>query len=336
MRKKKRMLGAVSLLIGCVMLITSAFANTIGNAGYSDYKDSLKKLLTLGELGSATITTETSVVYDGGILESYTSVFSFNREQQAIMNKNINSYWESESYSVFDGDGRKQIYLNNEDQQYYYWYDNYWRSDFEDNLPFSAEYEEEQVNLIERIADAVIGDLKSYFISSKTDNGKLITFRLENSQVPDLVNLILMFGMAQINRYSYQYELSEIYADEYEVLFDEYREDYEDIITGAAYYGETESLDNIMLKSFSQEIFVKSVDCYAEIDGDGYPVRQTGVITIAGKGEDGKVHTLEYTFTVTISGMNSTDIVIPDAVPEPNRYNYDEPYFEYSDFYNKY
>jgi hypothetical protein len=143
--------------------------------------------------------------------------------------------------------------------------------------PFHDPFKEQGAAELEKVFDAIVGNLKDYVqVENGTDGGKTYSASLSEAQVPALINAIASFGFKQI-------------------LVDESR-----------------SNRDINIPQIESDIYVKKVTGLANQKKEGLLENATGEIVLSGKDKNGTVHDLAVSVTVRLTGVGETKIVLPD------------------------
>ncbi len=207
---KKKLLAAVSLVLGTAVLATGALANYSSSNGY----DVLKKSV-IGTLGSENYTMKLSyniTTSDGKTLCYSNQLEQFDKATGAYYNEdhhtnfsahdtfNINSRFANDNfayyaYSFYDENDEENINAGK-----FMYNDRIYASPEADNDPgllASFNDNEKAVHFAELLTDTMVGDLKNNFtLKSKDDNGSTYEIKLSSVQIPELVNAgsALLFG----------------------------------------------------------------------------------------------------------------------------------------------
>lgn len=134
-------------------------------------------------------------------------------------------------------------------------------------------FKQEEAEDIEKIADAVIGNLKDYVVvEEKADGSKEFSGSLQETQIPALVNAVASLQVKQMGQ----------------------------------------SRAEMLMPRLTKDIYVKEVTGNAAVNQDGTIEKVTATGKLCGTEEDGKVHELTLEVLVKISGINTTTVQAPD------------------------
>ncbi|ADL50429.1 hypothetical protein [Clostridium cellulovorans] len=213
MKFKKKRLIALSLIIGSTLFVSTALAEINSKSGYEQGKDILKytaSQLYEGSIKSYTIETETTLLDNDDIMEKQNEVKKYD-----IVNKRM----EDTSTQLKNGQQVKYYFYKdlNKDISYDKSSDTYYVTQFSE--PQSIDYlgknpfKQQYASDFEKIADAVVGNLKDYVVvSERPDGSKMLSGAISKTQIPALVNAISSYLMKQ--------ELSNTYDQEKQAYVD--------------------------------------------------------------------------------------------------------------------
>lgn len=279
MKMKKRTAMIISAAVGSILFATTALADVSAKSGYDELKDALKYTSNsiVNKLQSYTADISIVVKDNGNIVNSNESKNKYDVSKKAKVststdtkgnNSKYTSYYYSDKTCAISYDSNSDIYYEN---------------DFNNanNLrAFSDPFKEKQAADIEKIADAVIGNLKDYVVVKQNPDGtKELTGSLSEAQIPALVNAVASY---QIKSQFGGYRASRV------------------------------GLDNEMLPRITQDVFVKEVKGNMLLNKDGLiqSILATGVIS--GKDDAGKEHNLSMELLVKLTDINTTVVSKPD------------------------
>lgn len=275
MKVSKKTTLAVSFCLGTIMLVTTAFADVTAKTGYDQLKDSIKhtvnscaeSLQNFSVEATMTLKDNDQVLFSSNALEKFDIV---NGKQGSITSEERIGQEKTSSYYYLDRkcriikDSRNDIYYVNEFSK-------------ERTSPvFESPFKEERVADMEKIFDALVGNLKNYvMVDEKPDGSKQLSGTISEAQIPALINAFSSFIV---------------------------KEQFSDSRTD----------NDRFMPQISQEVVVKTVEGKALINKDGLLESILGSATIAGKDKDGNVHELTLEILVRVQDVNSTKIVKPD------------------------
>lgn len=280
MKKNKKLIMALCFCLGTVMLTTTAFADIASKSGYQQFKDAIKLTSKNASLSFKSYTGEvTLTLKDNGKLLTSTNSISKGDITNKIYEDTTSTVYsngdKSNNFSYNDPD--TSIYNNSSDDTYYVSEmsgGNYSRS-FSD--PFQSDTEKD----IEKIIDAVVGNLKEYVVVNQKSDGTIeFTGSLDESQIPALINAAasFIFKMAIPSTVS----------------------------------GSTSSFGSITIPQMAEDVYIKNVKGKATTDKDGNVISLFTTVVLSGKDKAGVSHDLTLEFLVTLTDINSTSITKPD------------------------
>ncbi|WP_446897177.1 hypothetical protein ACSVC9_09110 [Clostridium sp. LBM24168] len=271
MKLGKKTAIAISFTVGILMFATTAFAEVKSKSGYDQLKDSLKytaKACT-GELSSYTV--DMSFVIKDGTNTVYSSnnlsKFDISNKSKEESTATYNGSKKNDSYYYID---KKSTIVKEPNSLSYY------VTNFSDNTKWDIKnpFEEDRASDIEKIADAIVGNLKdSVAVSVKQDGSKEISGSLNNTQIPSLINALVSF---------------------------QFKNSFEG------------NNDNIKIPKLTDNIFVKNVKGNAVVDKNGLIKTVLGSGVISGTDKNGQNHNLTFEILVKIVDINSTKVKKPD------------------------
>lgn len=273
MKIKKKTALLISFTAGLLLIATTALADIANKNGYVQLKDSVK--FTAESCGTSlnSFTMNATIVLkdNGVILASENSITKYDRlngssesqnESQRINGKNYTSY----SYS----DKTTDIRHHSDDEKYYV--TEY--IDEKEEIGFTNPFKEEEAADLERILDALVGNLQDHVsVRENLDGSKELYGSLNEVQIPALVNAIASFQLKQ--EFSYQQRDSQ-------------------------------------QPKLTEDIFVKGVGGSAQVNPDGLLESILGTATISGKDAQGNIHEMTLDVLFRLTDINSTVITKPD------------------------
>ncbi len=208
---------ALSFGLGAVMFATTAFADIAAKTGYDQLKDAIKhtaescskELKSISMEGSVTLKDNDKVIISG----STTNKFDMEKGiTESSANTERDGGIKSSSYSYRDD--KVGIWYNSDSDTYYVnEYDS--KIDFE---AFSNPFKEERAKDVEKIFDALVGNLKEHVVvEEKADGSKEFSGSLSEGQIPALVNAVASFGFKQAfsgNKYGREQDFIPELADD--------------------------------------------------------------------------------------------------------------------------
>ncbi|MBV7271680.1 hypothetical protein JMF89_03860 [Clostridiaceae bacterium UIB06] len=274
MKFKKKTAMILSFAVGTLMFASTAMAEVASKNGYDQVKDSLKYTAESCTTKLSNYTMDVSLVMkdNGNTIASNSSVIKCSVSDQATerTETTIEGSTKREYYNYSD----KNSFINKDNSQNVYYVNEYEKP--HENNSFKNPFKEKQASDVEKIADALIGNLKdSVAVTQNADGSKELSGSLNESQIPALVNAVVSFQSKNV--------------------FGRNRGDNEDY-----------------MPKISKDIFVKDVTGKMLIDKNGLIQSVLGTGTISGKDESGKEHILTFELLGKLSNINSTIVKKPD------------------------
>lgn len=299
-KRRKKFLMSIGLTVGMLLIVGTAFADSINKSAYDQLKDSVKTSAyeMLNTIESQTTSITLMLKDNDKTLYAMTQVEKSDLSGKRKEKKETFEYVgrEKDDYYSYSDDSclisydlaSNTYYVtefinNNPDTYNVTEFTNNNPDDYKPENPFESEYAKD----VEKIFDALVGNLKNYVsIKVNADGTKEFSGSLEDAQIPALVNAIASFGSKQFfNSSSYR-----------QVEFEgEYQEE--------SIYG---------LPELSGDVSIKNVSANAIVNKDG--IIQKGNIkgSLTGKDTVGNVHELSVEVLLSIDDINSTLVEKPD------------------------
>lgn len=278
MKKKTAMI--ISFAVGSILFATSAFAEVASKSGYEQLKDGIKYTADscANKLQSYTFNLSVVVRDNGNIIESHEGINKYDVSKNARENTSVNVENTGKKYTDYYYSDKNCSISYNSDQ------DMYFENDFtstNNEMSFSDPFKEKQAGDIEKIADALIGNLKDYVVVKQNPDGsKELSGSLSESQIPALINAVA------------SYEIKN--------QFGGYR---------AARIGIN---DQTAIPKITKDVFVKEVKGNMILNKDGLIQSVLGTGIISGKDDNGKEHSLSLELLGKLTDVNSTTVKRPD------------------------
>jgi len=313
MKLQKKPLMLFSVLIGVVLLASTAFADSMTKTGYEELKDSVK--FTAASIGNGVDSGTISISY---VLKDNEKVLATQTNVRKMDVKNIIT--ENKGTLVIDGVTVQNTYsYSDKDSSINYdqYSDTYYVSKFIINNPapevtaygnriFTNPFTNQSAMDVEKIFDAAIGNLKNYvFLTVNDDKSKVFTGSLSDAQIPALINALVSFGSKQMfstNNTSANYakDMPAVSAIEHS--------------QGAiAPEGvQPKSITQPNLPEITGDVFVKNVNGKVTVNKDGLIESVYFYGVLSGKDAQGVIHDLSIEALVKLENINSTIITKPD------------------------
>lgn len=291
MKFKKKTAMILSFAVGTLMFATTAMAEVASKSGYDQLKDSLKYTAEgcTTKLSSYTIDLSFVIKDNGTVLYSESSVNKYDVSKQSMENVNTRLENSKETNHYYYAD--KNCNINKDDNQNIYYITEY--TSPREVHSFTNPFKEKEAGDIERIADAIVGNLKdSVVVTQNTDGSKQLSGSLSESQIPALVNAVVSLQSKNA-------------------------------------FGNNHNNQNNMPK-ITKDIFVKEVKGNMLVSKDGLIQNVLGTGVISGKDDNGTEHKLTFELLGKLSNINSTTVKKPDLSGKKTEKNVEQDYSKLS------
>ncbi|WML34776.1 hypothetical protein [Clostridium sp. OS1-26] len=274
MKFKKKTAMILSFAVGTLMFATTAMAEVVSKSGYDQLKDSLKYTAESCTTKLSNYTADVSFVAkdNGTLIYSENSLNKYDTSKKAMENVStrVEGSTKKENYYYSDKNG---FISKNSDQNVYYVSE--YTSPREEVRSFENPFKQKEAGDVERIADALVGNLKdSVVVTQNPDGSKELSGSLSEAQIPALVNAVVSLQSKNT-------------------------------------FGNRPNNENNMPK-ITKDIFVKEVKGKMITGKDGLIQSVLGTGVLSGKDESGKEHNITFELLVKITGVNSTTVKKPD------------------------
>ncbi|MGC7871237.1 hypothetical protein ACPUYX_06855 [Desulfosporosinus sp. SYSU MS00001] len=274
MKLTKKTTMVLSFTLGAMLLATTALADIAAKSGYDQLKDTLKVTAAQcsDNLNSFTMDISYDVKDNGKTIANMNQTEKYDRSKHAreeiYSEQTINgNKYSNQTYS----DSTTNIRLTNDDPTYYVTEFTQVRKD----KAFSDPFKKNSAEDAEKIADAIVGNLKdNVVVTENPDGSKVLSGSLTEVQIPSLINALASFEMKQ------------------------------------RFNGQDGQQDNV--PHLSKDVFVKTVDGTAKVNKDGVMESILGSAVVSGKDEKGTVHDITIEVLAKLTGVNSTVVTKPD------------------------
>lgn len=201
MKLSKKGITVLSFTIGACLFVSTAFADTLLGSGYDRLKGSAKTTAAMMEKGMDNYTIESLATLkdnDQPVMQFSTSEKIDTVNQASERNSDTNGADGKATTSYSYSDAKLSISKNTNDDKYYV-------TEYPANAQrhstanFKNPFNEEGAPEIEKIVDAVVGNLKDYVQVEEGANGsKVYSGSLSEAQVPAIANAVASFGFKQM------------------------------------------------------------------------------------------------------------------------------------------
>ncbi|RXT01920.1 hypothetical protein [Ammoniphilus sp. CFH 90114] len=279
MKLSKKKMTVLSFALGASVFVSTAFADMMLGSGYDRLKDSAKTTAAQMEKGLNNYTIEALfTLKDNDHTLMQASTFNkMDTQKQASENSTVTQYANGESTSNYSySDKQVSIWKSGIENKYYV-------TEFPEDMDrenwskFSNPFNEKGAPEIEKIVDALVGNLKDYVqAEDRPEGGRIYSGSLSATQVPAIVNAVSSFGVKQMMRDQAHME-------------------------GKMEFAEIES-----------DIHVKKVTGTAIENKEGFLENVTGDIMLSGVDKNGVQHDLTLNVVFKLSDVGTTKITKPD------------------------
>jgi hypothetical protein len=279
LKLKKKTAMIVSLAVGTLMFATTALAEVAAKSGYDQAKDAMKYTADslTSKLSNYTLDISMVLKDNGTVINSEDSVNKYDLNKNSCLNITTRVNGSERVESLYYRDNEGLIDYNSIDGVYNVIAQN----NKEEWISKKNPFKEKQSGDLEKIADALIGNLKdAVVVSQNADGGKELSGTLSEAQIPSLVNAVVSFQFK--NRF------------------------------GSYVNTPNNPNDKSKIPKITQDIFVKDVKGKMVVDKNGLIQSVLGTGVLYGKDEQGKEHNLTFELLGKISKVNSTVVSKPD------------------------
>lgn len=292
MKLNKKTATFISFALGTVMFTTTAIAQVVSKSGYDQLKDSVKYTAESCTTKLTNYTMDMSfIIKDNNTAiisqNSVSKVDVANGAKETVTTK-LEGTTKSEDFNYSDKNG--SIYKNSEQNVYY-------ANEFTSPQEISATknpFKEEGASDIEKIADALVGNLKdAVVVTQNSDGSKTLSGSLDAAQIPALINAVV--SLQSKNQLGYR------------------------------------SNNDGAMPKITKDVFVKEVKGNMVTNKEGLIQSVLGTGVISGKDEKGKEHSLTFELLVKMAGLNSTKVNKPDLTGKKVEKNIQQDYSKLSD-----
>jgi hypothetical protein len=280
MKGKKRKALIAAFLLGAFLVAGSALADLRDKSGYEQLKDAVKLTATNGTENYQSFTAEVSTTLkdNGQVLYAENNLIKYDLANGA----------KEETTTIKDRDtkdGGRSLYRYSDKKQHIV------KSSLEDNYIVTIyqdekdgplinkednPFNEERFKDMERILDALVGNLKDQVIVTENpDGGKTLSGKLSKEQIPALINALASFMMKQ------------------------------------EFNGRRDGLINL-----ASDVYIKEVWGIAKVNAEGSLENMMGTANISGLDKEGRHHEIGLEIFFQLSDVNTTKVVKPDLSRE--------------------
>ena len=276
MKLNKKTATIVSFAIGTIMFTTTAMAQVLTKSGYDQLKDSFKYTAESATTKLSSYTGDISFI----IKDNSNIVYSMDELSKADVTNGVKETvttrtegsTKSEDYNYAD---KNSIISKNGQQNIYY------LSEVTNpqNIAVSSNpFKQAGAADIEKIADAIVGNLKdAVVVTQNSDGSKALSGSLSESQIPALINAVVSLQSKSL-------------------------------------FGNTANNpnNNSKMPNITSDIFVKDVKGNMLTTKDGFIQSILGSGVISGKDAKGTEHKLTFELLAKMTNVNATKVSKPD------------------------
>jgi hypothetical protein len=281
MKLGKKALIALTFTVGACLFVATALADIALGTGYDRLKDAIKRTAAQMENGleSYTLRARTLMRIDDFVLYENVSTERFDLENRA------RELFDETTHGIENVKRSSHTY---HDPHLYVWkragQDNYQgyaypNGDHEWRM-YTNPFEEEGAEDLEKIIDALVGNLKDHvIIEDRADGGQVFRGNLNEVQVPALVNAVLSFYVKHVM-------LAEI----------RFRTD----------------MDEQLFPKIIRDVYVKRIGGRAEESKRGLVETFQGEIVLSGADDGGERHEISVFYEIKVTDIGQTRVERPD------------------------
>lgn len=279
----KRAIAGLSVLIGGIMLVTTAFAGVSGSSGYDSYKAALKNTIAQK---SVTANVQVSLKDNGKSLLDLGSVYKINKDAKTMSGKtDIKTPSTQKSFQTYSTAGK--TITKNSDSDVYTVMGTNGKMMGRNKMEMTGPRQVQAMNSAEKIIDALVGNIQTYVNKTQNSDGTSnITLKLSNGQIPAIANTILSVASEQAALRTNGNKIAKM-----------------------GKMGMPDIINDI--PKFTGDVTIKSVELEAVISANNLIQKQTIKVIITGKDAKGISHDVELNINAALSAFNTTK---PDTI----------------------
>ena len=271
MKVKKRTAMIISFALGSLLLGTTILADITTKSGYDQFKNALKVTAEQcsEKFDSYTMDYSMAMKDNGKTLVTENDVHKYDGSKNASekISSRLRINGDKVSTQTYS-DKTTEIRVSANDPTYYV--TEFTKERKEEAFP--NPFKEEGADDLEKIVDAIVGNLKDHVVvTENADGSKGLTGSLTEVQIPSLVSAVASFQMKQ------------------------------------EFNGQQDNLPHL-----TKDVFVKEVKGSAKVNKDGVMESILGTAVLSGKDDQGTVHEISIEVLIKILDINSTKVTKPD------------------------
>lgn len=276
MKLKKKTATIVSFALGSVMFATTAMAQVLTKSGYDQLKDSVKYTAESATTKLTSYTGDMSIILkdNGSVVYSDDSLskVDVSKGSKETVTTKVDGLNKTEDYSYSDLNG--SIYKDSTKDIY---------STTEFTTPHKITtsqnpFKEQGATDMEKIADAVVGNLKdAVVVTQNADGSKTLSGSLSEVQIPSIINAVVSL------------ESKRAFGNEY-----------------------NNPNNESSIPKITNDVFVKEVKGNMVTTKEGLIQTVLGTGVISGKDSKGVEHKLTFELLAKMTDVNTTKVSKPD------------------------
>ncbi|MBX4266478.1 hypothetical protein [Clostridium estertheticum] len=293
MKLNKKTAVIVSFALGSVMFATTAMAQVLTKSGYDELKDSVKYTTESATTKLTSYTTDMSVILkdNGNVVYSDDSISKVDVSKGAkeTVTKGIDGLKKTEGYTYSDING--DIYKDSSKNIY-----NITEFTSPHKITTSKNpFKEERATDMEKIADAVVGNLKdAVVVTQNPDGSKTLSGSLSEAQIPAVINAVVSLESKSV--------------------------------FGNRFNNSNNPNNESTIPKITSDVFVKEVKGNMVTTKDGLIQTVLGTGVISGKDAKGVEHKLTFELLAKMTDVNTTKVNKPDLTGKKVEKNVEQDY----------
>lgn len=309
MKLNKKTLAPLCIILGIIMMASTAFAEVMTRSAYDQLKDAVKTTSARMAAGvkNYTLKTTWTLSGDGKVLMS------------AVTSQKQDGSKSESSGETVDFQGLKQINYNYSETAKSIWYnsfdDTYYVNEYKHDRLEDIDWPDESMNYdpladehiadLERILDAAVGNLRNYVtVTVQEDGSRIFAGSLSDTQIPALINAIASFATKQF-----------LGSSVTGMPMDAGMRSPASYTSTAMEIDKETMADTSMINpalNLKGDVFISQMAGSAKADPDGLLTAATFNIVLSGRDADGQPHDLIFDVSLAMSDIGTTVVSLPD------------------------
>ncbi len=271
MKMKKKTTLLVGFVLGALLMTTTAVADIANKSGYEQLKDGIKATAEncAEKFNNYTLDVSYALKDNGKVLSSSNEITKYDRLAGSRESQSNRHNTDGKDYnSYYYSDRTTDIRFSEQDNTYYV--TEY--AEARELNHFTNHFKEEEAGDIEKIADALVGNLKDHVVVQENPDGsKQLSGSLSEVQIPSLFNAFVSLQMKQ------------------------------------NFNGRQDGTPHL-----TEDIFIKEVTGSAYVNPEGILENLLATAILSGKDDQGQVHELSLEMLFKLADVNSTSVAKPE------------------------